>query len=124
MKTFPAIRLSVLTAICAGLAAVAGFGRAHADDTFDALTKDLLKQAIGATKTVKEPPPAKASNDAAASLAPMPGNKAPIPIPETAEDVEYDDADGSLEFTSASSVKQVAEFYRAAMKPLEWTAHP
>ena len=37
-----------------------------------------------------------------------------------AEDVEFDGADGKLEFSSASSIKAVADFYRSAMKQQGW----
>ena len=43
--------------------------------------------------------------------------KAPIPMPDTAEDIEFDGADGKLEFNSVSSLKAVADFYRSAI----WT---
>ena len=45
---------------------------------------------------------------------------APIPVPEGAEDVEYEAADGKLEFTSAAAVKSLADFYRAEMKQAGW----
>lgn len=44
----------------------------------------------------------------------------PIPIPDAAEDVEFDGADGKLEYTSSASVRALATFYRATMKPLGW----
>ncbi len=47
-------------------------------------------------------------------------NKAPVPVPDRAEDVEFDGADGKLEFTSGGSIKAVADFYRAAMKQQGW----
>ena len=49
-------------------------------------------------------------------------NKAPVPVPETAEDVEFDGADGKLEFSSASSLKSVADFYRSTMKQQGWAS--
>ena len=49
------------------------------------------------------------------------GNNSPVPVPENAEDVEFD-ADGKLEFSSASSLKAVADFYRSAMKQQGWQA--
>ncbi len=55
-----------------------------------------------------------------AALRKLAENKAPVPVPDTAEDVELDGADGKLEFNSASSVKAVADFYRAAMKEQGW----
>ena len=47
-------------------------------------------------------------------------NKAPVPVPDSAEDVEFDGADGTLEYTSASPLQNVAEFYRTAMKEQGW----
>jgi hypothetical protein len=46
--------------------------------------------------------------------------KAPVPIPDSAEEVEFDGEDGSLEFNSAASLKEVADFYRSAMKQQGW----
>jgi hypothetical protein len=45
---------------------------------------------------------------------------APVPVPADAEDVEYEAADGRLEFSSAASVKSLADFYRAEMKQAGW----
>ena len=47
-------------------------------------------------------------------------NKAPVPVPDSAEDVEFDGADGTLEYTSASPLQNVAEFYRTVMKEQGW----
>ncbi len=44
----------------------------------------------------------------------------PIPMPPTAEDVDFDAANGKLEFNSVDSVATLAAFYRTAMKPLGW----
>jgi hypothetical protein len=49
---------------------------------------------------------------------------APVPLPETAENIDFNATDGKLEFESSSSVKAVAAFYRAAMKPLGWKEQP
>ena len=49
-------------------------------------------------------------------------NKAPVPVPDTAADVEFDGADGKLEFNSASSIQAVADFYRSAMKEQGWVS--
>jgi hypothetical protein len=71
----------------------------------------------------KAAPPADA-NAPVESLAAMEGATASIPVPATAEDVKFDGAQGSLSFDSASSIKSVVAFYRAAMKPLGWQAEP
>jgi len=57
-------------------------------------------------------------------LAAQAGNNAPIPVPETAEDVDFDGSDGKLEFSSSSSVKALAAFYSAAMRQLGWRSQP
>ena len=46
------------------------------------------------------------------AVAPAQNAKAPVPMPDTAEDVEFDGADGRLEFNSSSSIKAVTDFYR------------
>ena len=54
------------------------------------------------------------------AVAPAQNAKAPVPMPDTAEDVEFDGADGRLEFNSSSSIKAVTDFYRSAMKQQGW----
>jgi hypothetical protein len=51
-------------------------------------------------------------------LRPLAQSNAPVPLPDTAENIDFQAADGKLEFDSPSSVKALAAFYRAAMKPL------
>jgi hypothetical protein len=48
----------------------------------------------------------------------------PIPMPDGAEDVDYNAADGKLEFNSSSSVKALAAFYRSSLKSLGWKEDP
>src|SRR5204863_10147278 len=55
-----------------------------------------------------------------AALKPEARAGGPSPLPEAAEDGEFDGADGKLEFTSAASVRALAAFYRTTMKPLGW----
>ena len=45
----------------------------------------------------------------------------PVPLPPDAASVNYDAKGGSLEFETPTAVKQLAEFYRAAMKKLGWS---
>jgi hypothetical protein len=58
------------------------------------------------------------------ALRPLAQSNAPVPLPDTAENIDFDGSDGKLEFDSSSSVKAVAAFYRAAMKPLGWKEEP
>ena len=48
----------------------------------------------------------------------------PVPLPENAENVKFDGADGRLGFNSASSVKAIAAFYRGALKSQGWKEQP
>lgn len=101
-----------------------------ARDAIDALAGDIMREA---TKAVEQAlkgttqPRTAGKHDAVAEgkpLAALPGNLAPIPLPLTAHDVEYDGADGRLEFVSGSTVSQVAHFYRSVMGPLGWQPRP
>lgn len=67
-----------------------------------------------------KPPAAPPANAPSETLRPLASNTAPVPVPENAEDVEFDGDDGKLEFTSPSSLKSVADFYRATMKQQGW----
>ena len=51
-------------------------------------------------------------------------NTVHIPLPATAEAVEFDGNGGKLEFNSASSVGTLAAFYRTEMKALGWKEEP
>ena len=95
-------------------------------DSVDALLKQAQQMmrdasadlAAGAkSSAAPPPPPAKTAGPALRVLA---DNKAPVPLPESAEDIEFDGADGSLEFSSASSFQSVADFYRTTMKAQGW----
>jgi len=55
-----------------------------------------------------------------AALRKLADNTAPVPVPDTAQDVEFDATGGRLEFGSASSLRAVADFYRTAMKEQGW----
>jgi hypothetical protein len=96
----------------------------------DAADDDIMKQAqqmaneaiAQAAAGAKAPAPA--PSGPAEALAALAGSDASIPLPQTAEDVDFDGAEGKLEFNSASSVKSVAAFFRAAMKPLGWKERP
>ena len=93
-------------------------------DSVDALLKQaqqMMREATtdlaAGTKSPAAPPPAKSAGPALRVLA---DNKAPVPVPDSAEDVEFDGADGTLEYTSASPLQNVAEFYRTVMKEQGW----
>jgi hypothetical protein len=94
------------------------------DDTTDAFMRQAQQMMRDATADAlartKSPKVAQAANEPAETLRALAKNDAPVPVPDTAEDVEF--ADGKLEFSSGSSVKSVAEFYRSIMKQQGWQA--
>lgn len=88
---------------------------AQSQAPIDAMTAEIMKEAQRATREALSgatPTPARplqqqtATNEA--PLKALAGNEAPVPVPDTAEDVENDD--GKLEFTSSSSVAAIAAF--------------
>lgn len=54
----------------------------------------------------------------------MAPTNSPIPVPDTAEKVNFDATRGDVKFTSSSRVTEVATFYRGAMKPLGFKELP
>ncbi|MHC2623338.1 hypothetical protein ACVIW2_005370 [Bradyrhizobium huanghuaihaiense] len=88
----------------------------------------FLGDALGAAKQLIAADEARRKVQAAAlSDAPLnalAGSNTPVPLPENAEGVKFEGSDGSLEFSSTSSVKALTAFYRASLKPLGWTERP
>ena len=93
-------------------------------DSADAIMQQaehLMRNATAdALAGMKSPKAAQAATGPEPVLHGLAGNKAPVPVPETAEDVDF--ADGRLEFSSSSSLKAVADFYRSAMKEQGWAS--
>jgi len=92
-----------------------------ADDQFmkdaEAMTKQVLADDAARRKT----------QTAALSDAPLQaqaGSSTPVPLPETAQEVDFDGAGGRLEFNTTSSVKALATFYRASLKQAGWKEQP
>jgi hypothetical protein len=124
--------------VAAAPAAIVERAPSPADDAADAMMKDAQKMIDAATAealTASKSPasagamsklagqmsaPAAKSDGPAETLDALADNPASIPLPDTAEDVDFDGASGSLEFKSASSVKSLAAFFRGAMKTLGW----
>src|SRR6185312_11622102 len=92
-------------------------------DSLESMLKEAQQMArdAGVDLNMKSPQP---SNDVPEKLGALASSDAPVPVPNTAAEVEFDGADGKLEFNSSSNVKSVAEFYRATMKQRGWAAQP
>ena len=94
------------------------------NDSIDAMMRQAQQMVRDATADAlagtKPPKIAQADNAPSETLRPLTGNDAPVPLPENAEDI--DSASGKLEFSSPSSIKSVADFYRATMKAQGWNS--
>ena len=67
---------------------------------------------------------AQAANLSDAPLHAVADKTRPVPLPETAENIQFNGPDGKLEFDSSSSVKALATFYRQSLKSLGWKEQP
>ncbi|HEY4142606.1 MAG TPA: hypothetical protein VGM57_14390 [Pseudolabrys sp.] len=99
---------------------------ASGNDSIDAMmrqaqqmVRDATADAMAGAKPAQKMTQA-AANEPAETLRPMASSDAPLPVPHTAEDVEF--ADGKLEYNAPSSVKSVADFYRSVMKQQGWNS--
>ena len=93
----------------------------EADDRFFSDAAAAAKQIIAADEARRA---AQAANLSDAPLRALADNTRPVPLPENAENVKFDGADGRLEFNSSSSVRAIAAFYRASLKAQGWKEQP
>lgn len=92
-----------------------------ADDQFMKDAEQMAKQVIAADE-VRRKAQAAALSDA--PLQAQAGSTTPVPLPDNAQEVNFDGADGRLEFNAPSSVKALAAFYRASLKQAGWKEQP
>jgi hypothetical protein len=81
----------------------------------------MAKQVIAADEARRA---SQAANLSDAPLRALADNSMPVPLPENAQELKFDGADGRLEFNSASSVKAVAAFYRGSLTSQGWKEKP
>jgi hypothetical protein len=93
----------------------------EADEKFLGDAMATAKQMIAADEVRRA---AQAANLSDAPLQARADTKTPVPLPEGAQNVEFNGEDGKLEFDSSSSVKALAAFYRESMKSLGWKEQP
>lgn len=93
-----------------------------ADDSLDAMLRDAQRMMRDMNTTPGVPAPSAQPTPEAAqpALRAAADGKTPVSVPDGAEELEFDGGSGTLEFSSAASVKQVADFYRAAMRQQGW----
>ena len=104
----------------AALAARAA-AKKQADDKFTSDAEAMVKQVMAADEIRRA---AQAAGLSDAPLHALADQTTPVPLPENAENVKFDGAEGKLEFDSGSSVKAIAAFYRGILKPQGWKEQP
>jgi hypothetical protein len=108
--------------VSAAVVAAKAKAEKEATDKFSRDADALVRATIAGD--AKRAAAAQAAKGPEAPLRPLAEKRAPVPVPETAENVDFNGTDGKLEFDSPSSVKALAAFYRVAMKPLGWKEQP
>ncbi|MBR1236439.1 hypothetical protein [Bradyrhizobium sp. AUGA SZCCT0182] len=104
----------------AGLAARAK-AKKEADAKFLSDAAAMAKEVIAADEVRRV---AQAASLSDAPLRALADNSKPVPLPENAEEMQFEGAKGRLDFYSPSSVRAVAAFYRGALQAQGWKERP
>jgi hypothetical protein len=113
--------VSLVTQMTEAAMAARARAKKEANEKFVKDAAAMAKQVIAADEARRV---AQAANLSDAPLRALADSSTPVPLPENAENVKFDGADGRLEFSSASSVKAVAGFYRSSLQPHGWKEKP
>ena len=113
--------VSLVTQMTEAALAARARAKKEADQKFMSDAAAMAKQVIAADEARRV---AQAANLSDAPLRALADSATPVPLPENAENVEFDGADGRLEFNSSSSVKAVSAFYRGSLKSQGWKEKP
>jgi len=113
--------ISLVAQVKEAALAARAMAKKEADEKFVTDAMATAKQMMAADDVRRA---AQAANLSDATLHAVADNKAPVPLPEGAENVDFNGDDGKLEFDSPSSVKALATFYRESMKSLGWKEQP
>ena len=95
-----------------------------ADDKFMKDAEDEANAAIAASDAKRAASAQAVANAPTQTLGVLAGANAPVPLPDTAEDVDYNGASSRLEFNTSSGFKSVVAFYRSTMKSMGWKSEP
>ena len=113
--------VSLATQVKEAALAARAKAKKEADDKFMSDAAAMAKQVIAADEARRV---AQAADLSDAPLRALADSSTPVPLPENAENVKFDGADGRLEFNSSSSVKAIAAFYRGSLKSQGWKEKP
>ncbi|MET3842531.1 hypothetical protein [Bradyrhizobium sp. OAE829] len=94
------------------------------DLTMINIVTQMKEAVLAAARAKKEADAAQAAKLADAPLRALADNSKPVPLPENAEEVQFEGAKGRIDFYSPSSVRAVAAFYREALQAQGWKEKP
>ena len=120
--TYDLTTVNLVVQVSAAVVAAKAKAEKEANDKFQRDADELVRATIAGD--AKRAAAVQAAKGPEAPLRPLTETRAPVPVPETAENVDFNGTDGRLEFDASSSIKALAAFYRAAMKPLGWKEQP
>ena len=113
--------LNLATQMTQAALAARAKAKKDADDKFTSDADAMVKKVMAEDEVRRA---AQAAGLSDAPLHALADEATPVPLPDTAENVEFNGPDGKLEFDSSSSVKAIAAFYRGVLKPLGWKEQP
>jgi hypothetical protein len=113
--------VSLVTQMTEAALAARARAKKQANDKFMSDAAAMAKQVIAADEARRV---GQTANLPDAPLRALADSATPVPLPENAESVKFDGADGRLGFDSASSVRAIAAFYRGALKSQGWKERP
>jgi hypothetical protein len=122
-RRYDMIAVSLIQQVPPPVAKPRASGPATAANSLDDAVKDMqeMMKGLGANMGAPQTPGTAPAPDAPARpLRASADSKAPVPVPDSAEDIEFDGKDGRLEFSCAATPAAVADFYRGSMKDLGW----
>ncbi|UPK03987.1 hypothetical protein [Bradyrhizobium sp. 170] len=113
--------VSLVTQVKEATLAARARAKKEADEKFMKDAAVMARQVIAADEVRRV---AQAANLSDAPLRALADSSTPVPLPENAEAIKFDGADGRLEFNSSSSVRAVAAFYRGSLTSQGWKEKP
>jgi hypothetical protein len=114
-------RINLFTQVKDSALAARARAKKEADEKFFRDAEAVARQTIAADEVRRK---AQAANLSDAPLQALADTSKPVPVPENAENVKFDGAEGKLEFDSSSSVTAIATFYRGLLKSQGWKEQP
>lgn len=120
-RAYDLTTVSFVTQVKPAALAARAKAKKEADDTFFSDAQATAQKFIAADEVRRA---AQAKNLSDAPVQARTDAAMPVPLPDGADNVQFDGAEGRLEFDSTSTVKALATFYRDTLKSAGWKEEP